>query len=448
MARSPRSNGTPRQAASLAGLAGLGVLAGAVITFAKFGTPFGLPMADQVFTQVNSHRHHFLAVNGGRAFSLAFLPTTLNAYLNPINLGLSPILPFWTLPTSPPRVIGGVTIDQTLLTASATASMPLLFLLSILGSVTALRRQPFGQARLARIPLLAASLACVGVLIWGFIATRYLADLLPLLVLAGGLGLFELFRHSETWSRSLRIGSLAVIGLLALWSAAANVGIASSPTAHWSQAQLRNLVVAQRDHSFADLSSRVVHAKSLPSWAPLGALYEVGQCRGLYISSGNDVSNIPGAQLQHANLMPIEQGAGIVTTLRLDLHRSPSQLGGDVPLLRWGRATLVLHPISGSVVAFRLLSGGHPEILWPGKIGGFNQLRAGQVTFLRVMADPALGSLRAFWLGTDQRAQGKEILARPVASRGLAHALSGSFGLAVTDVSPPATTSICRSLAR
>ena len=447
MASSQRSTATRRQAASLAGMAGLGVLAGAVITFAKFGTPFGLPMADQVFTQINAHRQAFLAANGGRAFSPAFLPTTLNAYLNPTNLGLSRILPFWTLPTTPPRVIGGVTIDQSMLTASATASMPLLFLLSLLGSFTALRRNPPGGARLVRIPLIAAGLSCVGVLVWGFIATRYLADLLPFLVLAGGLGLFELFRRSDSWSRPRRIGSVAIVGLLALWSAAANIGIASSPTEHWSQTQLRNLVVAQRDHSLANLSSRVIHVTSRPVWSPLGTLYEVGNCRGLYLSNGTDFSSIPGEQLQHANLMPIEQGPGIATTLRLDLRQPPSRLGGDIPLLRWGGARLVLHPVSGSVVAFRLVGDGHPEIAWPGTTGGFTQLRAGQVTYLKVVADPLLGSLRAFWLGADPRGQGKQILARPVVAKGLAHALSGSPGLAVTDVSRPTTTPICRSLA-
>lgn len=447
MARGQRSGATRAQAGALAGLAALGVLAGAAVTFAKFGTPVGLPMADQVFTQVNAHRRAFLAANGGRAFSLAFLPTTLNAYLNPAKLGLSGILPFWTLPTSPPSVIGGVTIDQSLLTASATASMPLLCALGILGSITALRPKAPEGARLARIPLLVGALACVGVLVWGFVATRYLADLLPLLVVAGSLGLLELFRRAEGWPRPARLSALGVVGLLALWSVGANVGIASSPTEHWSQAQLRNLVVAQRDHSLGDLRARVVHASGLPSWAPLGALYDVGGCRGLYLSNGTEFSTIPAEQLMHATFMPVEQGQGIVTTLRLSLSVPPSQLGGDVPLLRWGRTRLVLHPISGSVVSFRLVGAGHEELAWPGTSGGFTQLEPGQLRYLRVSADPALGSLRVWWLGPDREAAGDQIIARPVSARGLALVLPGRPGLRVRGATGPAGTPICRSLA-
>ena len=56
--------------------------------------PIGLPMADQVWATVNAHRRYFLAANGGKAFSFAFLPSTLWAYLQPVGIRLGGIFPF------------------------------------------------------------------------------------------------------------------------------------------------------------------------------------------------------------------------------------------------------------------------------------------------------------------------------------------------------------------
>ena len=64
------------------------------VTYAKFGIPVGLPMADQVWTTVNAHRRYFLAANGGKAFSFGFLPSTLWAYFQPFGIRLSGLFPF------------------------------------------------------------------------------------------------------------------------------------------------------------------------------------------------------------------------------------------------------------------------------------------------------------------------------------------------------------------
>ena len=69
-----------------------------VVTYAKFGIPVGLPMAEQVWATVNAHRRYFLAANGGKAFSPAFLPSTLWAYLQPFGIRLSGLFPFITPP--------------------------------------------------------------------------------------------------------------------------------------------------------------------------------------------------------------------------------------------------------------------------------------------------------------------------------------------------------------
>ena len=67
----------------------------------QFGIPIGLPMADQVWAQLNAHRRYFLVANGGKAFSPAFLPSPLVAYLQPFGIHISGVFPFITLPTAP-----------------------------------------------------------------------------------------------------------------------------------------------------------------------------------------------------------------------------------------------------------------------------------------------------------------------------------------------------------
>jgi len=91
------------------------------VTWLKFGLPFGLPMADQVWAQINAHRRYFLAANGGKAFSLAFIPTTAWAYLQPAGIHLSSVFPYAALPTTPPKIVGNQVFDQLYPTASITA---------------------------------------------------------------------------------------------------------------------------------------------------------------------------------------------------------------------------------------------------------------------------------------------------------------------------------------
>ncbi len=82
------------------------------VTYAKFGIPVGLPMADQVWATVNAHRRYFLAANGGKAFSFGFLPSTLWAYLQPFGIRVGGLFPFITPPTHPRGWLDGAVLDQ------------------------------------------------------------------------------------------------------------------------------------------------------------------------------------------------------------------------------------------------------------------------------------------------------------------------------------------------
>ena len=165
------------------------------VTYAKFGLPVGLPMADQVWAHVNAHRRYFLAANGGKAFSFGFVPSTAYAYLQPFGIRFTGVFPFITNPTTPAVAYAGAVLDQVYPTGSIPATMPLLFLLSIWGTVSAFRPRAVGRLALARIPLLAAAAGTAGVFLWGYIADRYMADFMPFLILAGGIGLIDLWRR-------------------------------------------------------------------------------------------------------------------------------------------------------------------------------------------------------------------------------------------------------------
>ena len=147
-------------------------------------------MADQVWTQIDAHRRQFLAANGGKAYNRGF-PSRARwrRYLRPDGLRFTDVFPFITLPAAPPEAVGHVILDQTYRSASVPASMPLLFLLGVWGAVTAFRRRTIQRISLVRIPMLAAAAGTVGVLVWGYIADRYLSDFIPILFVASAVGI-------------------------------------------------------------------------------------------------------------------------------------------------------------------------------------------------------------------------------------------------------------------
>ncbi len=168
----------------------VGFGASGIVTYAKFGTPVGLPMADQVWASVNAHRRYFLAANGGKAFSVGFLPSTAVAYLQPFGIRFSSLFPFVSTPAAPARAIGAV-LDQTYPTASLPPTMPLLFLLACWGTITAFRPRGLVPFRLTRIVLVAGAAGTAGVLLVG-------------LYLRAVPGRLHALPHRGRWGRSHR----------------------------------------------------------------------------------------------------------------------------------------------------------------------------------------------------------------------------------------------------
>ena len=385
-ARSNRDNRRWAIPMLLVGLIPLAV--SCVVTYAKFGIPFGLPMADQVWASINAHRRYFLAANNGKAFSVAFLPSTLTAYLQPAGVHLSSVFPYITLPTSPARTVGNVVLDQTYPTASAPASMPLLFLLACWGVVTSFRPHGPGRVYLTRVVILTAGAGAVGVLVWGYIAQRYLADILPLLIVGSAIGMVELWRLLATRTRGIRIAALCVIAALGAYGVAANVSFGSAPTAQFNQNQLQNFISKQQSLSGGALAGQVMTGSTMPYWAPAGKLFIANGCSGLYYSTGFRYNNIPGQQLMHQTWLPVELGPGVDHLYRAVFDTPLPADAKSVTLLNYGGASVVMHRARHSAISFTVDHPGEPSVTWPGTYSGVIKVKPHKHYLIDIRTDP------------------------------------------------------------
>ena len=421
------------------------------VTWIKFGLPFGLPMADQVWAHVNAHRRYFLAANNGKAFSVRFIPSTAFAYLQPFGIRFSSVFPFITLPTAPAAAYGGVVLDQTYQTGSIPATMPLLFLLSCWGAITAFRRRQVGRVALLRIPILTAALGVTGVLVWGYIADRYLADFLPLLVAASAVGLVDIWRRVNGCSPSFRWVTLTAITALGAFSVIANVAASITPAAQWTPAQLGRFVSIQHQITPGALAHSVERGSTIPNWAPANQLFDAGDCAGLYLSTGVTFKDVPGQQIQHFGWLPVQQEPGFNHTISFKLNVPVSQIRHPFPILTYGPSTLALEPIGPGQVGFKVENPGGPAIPWPTTLSPniAPLLRPGVPIDITVMTDPYLHRIGVKWVG------GGWLLEHYLGGRGPAVVMStgtqtggGLPPVSVSDITVPTKDRLCQRIVR
>jgi len=370
----------------------LGLLANAAVTYAKFGSPVGVPMASQVWTQVNAHRRYFLAANGGKGFSLRFLPSTLTAYLQPAGMRISSLFPYLSLPPTPAQPVGPVVLDQTYRTGSIPATMPLLFLLSCWGMISAFR--PRAQAPLGaiRLLLIAAGAASVGVLVWGYISQQYLGDFMPFLIIASGIGMIDIWRRLHGKSTRARAIALGAITILAVFGIAANVAIAGQPDLSGNNQQATAFTRFQLSVSHGALAGVTTRGSSIPYFAPAGELRIIGDCTGLYRSRGENLANVPGQQIEHQNWQPIEQGPGINNVIDVRFHLRNGTFDHAVPLVTFGASTLVVQPWGHGYARMQIITPGSSNVTWPPAIGWPFRVRSKTYRF-SVMTDPHLNAI-------------------------------------------------------
>jgi hypothetical protein len=123
----------------LAGLVALVV--GCAIDLAKFDVLFGFPASEQLLYKLYGFSH----INGGKHFSIHFLPSTVQAYLWPGNLRISPDFPFLTFPGVPTHLIAHTQLFNRGNSASVPASMPLLFGAGVWGVITSFGPPPYDR---------------------------------------------------------------------------------------------------------------------------------------------------------------------------------------------------------------------------------------------------------------------------------------------------------------
>jgi hypothetical protein len=412
------------------------------VNYSKFGVLFGVSNQAQVWTHVNAYRRKFLAANHGAEEGTIFVPTNVVTYFRPDGLSLSRVFPFVTLPTSPPTALHGVLFDRLYRTASLTASSPLLFLLGIWGLVTAFRPKSIGKVARTRLLLLASGGAGAALLLWGYIAPRYLGDFVPFLVLAGAVATADVFRRLEGRSRSLRVGSVAVIGLVALFGIAANIGIAVVPNEEWNSTQVLNYVQAQKtvsDLTGHPLEANVIRGSSLPPWAPAGKLFVIGNCSGLYMSNGEKYVTVPSEQYQRATWMTVELGPAFQHTFRVTARAPQSGNTQSVPLMTAGKYTV---SVSASptgdpkFVRLNLVARGPATYTFARP-----EVRSGSANSITVVTDPVKHSLQVFANGVAYR--GTVV---PFASIHVDSDPDPSPALSVVDETASTSPALCQSL--
>jgi len=279
-----RAGPEKRQWALPVGIAGLlPMLVGCAVDLAKFGQLFGVPASSQLLYKEFGYAH----LDGGQYFGLRFLPSTLQAYVDPLNFRFSSLFPFITLPDLPAHLIAHTTLFSRTLTANVPLSMPLLFALGVLGVIVAFTPGGAPEFRGLRILLITSMLTAGTVMVFGWVLERFVADFLPLLIVAGMIGMIDLWRRLEGRSRVARAFSLGAIATLALFSVWANLGFASTPDPNWTPTQLTNFVTAQQSVSNVTghpLDSDIVVGPHSPWPAPMGTLYIQGRCSKLFLA--------------------------------------------------------------------------------------------------------------------------------------------------------------------
>jgi hypothetical protein len=263
------------------------------INVARFHLFFGAPFDQQVFTSINAGRRAMLAANNGAYFRPLFMPTTMLRYLSPVPGMLRPtsVFPFITWGRNAP-VLFGAHFDTVTQSGSFPVAAPLLVLFAIIGAVSILRRRAF---RSWWAIAFGAAVGTVPTFMIGYVAHRYLSDLVPLFVVLAApgtwVGVFWWRRRKNvvrraTWAAASAVTSLAVIGQVAITLNARMFMVGASPDDRLAFVTLQYRI----DGWLHDGAPS--HVTVGPTVPPINRLDEgdlaiVGRCAGLYRFDGH-----------------------------------------------------------------------------------------------------------------------------------------------------------------
>ena len=328
----------------------------AAVNHARFGTAFTLPYERHRVSMVVEHRRDVLQANGGTIQGPQFLPTTTLHYLRPDALGVDGSFPWIDFPR-PATVIGDVLMDQVDVASSLPSSMPALWLLAAVGALAVARdrrRRRFGSAIGGTGGCLVVTLAI------GFVAHRYTADAVPLLVVAGGVGVSVLASMRSKRGVVLVAGALLVVASAAITSALTvqfqqHYGFLTPPglRATLAERQLRLPTFGNEP--------RVLRAEgALPKTvAPDRTFVIVGDCAGVYRSDGLTWQPIEGtARTGHHRVRvrpgsaPVRLVAGITVTWTASEVVVARGQARSRPLPTDGRDAILLDVVADPLLGF------------------------------------------------------------------------------------------------
>ncbi len=204
-----------RVSLTMIGLAAAGVVVHVALNVAKFGTLYDLPADRQVLSLLDPNRAAWFAGNNGSFFGLRFVPTTVVHYLRPDAIAFERLVPFARFG---PRAheFGSYPLESNTPSSSLTASATLLVVIAVIGAVLTVRRRVWVVT-----PFVAAGLvAAAPTIAIGFVANRYLVDLLPGLVVLGAVAVAAF----HTTRRTLAV---VAVGALTAWGAWVNTSLAT-----------------------------------------------------------------------------------------------------------------------------------------------------------------------------------------------------------------------------
>jgi len=241
------------------------------INVAKFGTLVDLPASKQVLTLHDPRRAAWFAGNGGSFFGTRFIPTTLVQYLRPDGVRLERLVPFVRFgPLA--HQFGNYPLEGNTPASSLTTSASLLSVAAVIGIVLVVRRRQWHVAPW----MFGAMVAALPTFMIGFVANRYLTDLLPLLVIPAAVAF-------TAWQ--VRRVQLARTGMVALsvWGVWCNVSLAVW-TSELKNPTFTSLRYHLDDAVFGGAAPSVVSvAPGVP--APRDGIVGIdGMCDGLYIA--------------------------------------------------------------------------------------------------------------------------------------------------------------------
>ena len=182
------------------------MLVGSAVDYAKFNQFFGYPVSEQLLYKVYGFAH----VNGGKHYSLHFLPATLQAYLSPGGLRVTSVFPYLTVPDLPNQLIAHTPLFNRGNSASVPASMPLLFAVGVWGVICVFAPRRPVMVRSLRVLLVSAAAIAGAMLIYGTVYERFLGDFMPLLVVASAAGAVDIWHRLNGKTHSMR--TLVVAG--------------------------------------------------------------------------------------------------------------------------------------------------------------------------------------------------------------------------------------------